>query len=357
MSARPRLSNWAAAVPFTAVCPHCRDAKFQVPWKKVDRPHTCPKCGQEFHLLPDDTPPALLVPAGQSVSAGTRLTAPVVPPPPSPVATEPTAEVPSPPTHDLRDRADAPTVMALLGVALFGLAVVASQFPYGRLVAAGLAGTGALLAGLSLFGLDGWRRVGWAGIGLNTLTLLLVLVLPGWLGLTGWVPVPEPGDGPKPVTAVGRDDGLPRPADWVDAGSAVWEQGDVRVAVIGASLVPPDPNPAVKAAPAGRKEWVVKVGLKLTNVGVARGIEFAGWPPAGPGAPQLTTAGGKTLALRPSATPPEKATVFPGKSAECWLVFAPPAAPDELRLELPPAAFGGPDSVRFRLPRALVFGR
>ncbi|MFO0847974.1 MAG: hypothetical protein U0871_05345 [Gemmataceae bacterium] len=266
---RSRLSNWAAAVPFTAVCPHCRDAKFQVPWKKVDRPHTCPKCGQEFHLLPDDTPPALMVPAGQSVSAATRLTAPVVPPPPSPAATEPAAEVPSPPTHDLRGRADAPTVMALLGVALFGLAVVASQFPYGRLVAAGLAGVGAILAGLSLLGLDGWRRVGWAGVGLNTLTLLLVLALPGWLGLTGWVPVPEPGDGPKPVTAVGRDDGLPRPADWVDAGAAVWEQGDVRVAVIGASVVPPDPTPAAKGAAPARKELVLKVGLKLTNVGVA----------------------------------------------------------------------------------------
>lgn len=333
-------------MPFTAVCPHCRDAKFRAPWRKIDTPHTCSKCGHEFHLFPDDTPPTLAVPSG-TVAVVPRTAGPAVAPAPDPTYQ---------PTREHREPTDTPTVLALFGVGLFGVAVVASQFPYGRFVAVGLAVVGLLLAGLSLLGLEVWRRVGWAGVGLNAFALLLALALPTWLGLDGWVPVPEVDTGPKPVTAVGRDGGMPRPADWVDATAAVWEQGDVRVAVTVAALVPPDP---AVAAVTGRQQWVLKIGLKLTNVGVARGIEFAGWPTAGPDQPQprLTTAGGHPLVLRPASAAPEKVTVFPGKSAEVALTFAPPTAADDLRLELPAAPFGGTDPVRFRLSRAMVFGR
>src|SRR5207248_7136221 len=130
-----------------------------------------------------------------------------------------------------------------------GVGTIASQFPYGRLIGLAPAGLGMLLAGLSLLGLEERRRwVGWAGVGANAFVLLLLVALPGWLGISTWTPAADPAAGPKPVTAVGRDGGLPSPADWVNAHRAVWQHDDVRVAVSSVGVGPLDPAgpPAAK---------------------------------------------------------------------------------------------------------------
>jgi hypothetical protein len=290
-------------------------------------------------------PPGGDAPGGLTAAAQEETAA--APPEPA-AAAEPSLPV-GPPVRTPPPQTDYALRLVLVALGLFGTAIVASQFPYGRYVAVPIAGLGLLLAALSLLGLERRRWVGLAGAGLNALAILLVVALPGWLGLSArWVPDTNPDAGPKPVTAVGREDGLPVAADWVDAKTAVWQQGDVRVSVTGVTVGPRDPA-------AKRPDLVLRVGLKLTNVGVARAIEFAGWPATPEGGPALTTAGGESFAHRPAADRAEPTTVRPGKSAEAVVAFAAPDKPTEdLRLELPAAAFGGTDPVRFRIPRSMI---
>ena len=325
----------------TAACPFC-DAKYRTPWKKLYTAMTCQKCGQEFILTQPDEPP--LTPS-DPLAGGKPAAAAAVDTAPAPAA--PTA--PAPTISAAARPGDAPLVMALVAAALVGAAALATLVPYGRIAATALASVGLLVAGMSLLGLEKRVWVGWAAAGLNALILAMVLALPDWLGLTGWTPLADPEQAPKPVTAVGRDGSLPRPADWVDASAAVWQQGDVRVAVTSVSLGPVN----LKAKdPAQRRELCLRVGLSVSNVGVARAIDIDGWD-APPKAPVLT-ADGEAVALRAGGVE-AAGKVFPGKSADGTLTFAPPpATAQELRLEIPAEAVGGTDPVRLRIPRSMV---
>jgi hypothetical protein len=357
-------------VPFVATCLHCRASKFRVPSKKRGTFMTCPKCSHDFMLVPtgsdvplvDYRPVELDDDADESVEPPARDESPTEPQAIETAETQPVEQPPLPtPTTEPVVVASAPPPAtdyalrtALVGLGFFGASMIASQFPYGRWVAAPLAVIGFIIAGLSLLGLEKLRAVGWAGVGLNGLAFLLVVAFPAWLGLSGWTPASDPETAPKPVTAVGRDGSLPKAADWVDAGQAVWEQGDTRVAVTTVSVGSLDATGGVKP-PEKKKERALRIGLKITNVGVARAIPFAGWsvPPAAE--PKLTTAGG--VAVKPLPSPAEKAMVYPGKSVETVLLFVPPEKPDDLRLELPAEAFGGTDPVRVTIPKAMIGGR
>ena len=361
------------AVPFTAVCPHCREARLQAPYKKRGKLVDCPKCGRPFMLVPEDEHTAPLVdydldaPGTERRKRTTPASEPApavataAPEPTAPATADPTTTVPpgelaptlfaAPPE---RKDADVPLRLALVGLALVGFAVLASQFPYGRIVGTALAVLGLLLAGVSLLGLEKRPWLGWAGVGVNLFALLLLVVLPSWLGVTDWTPQDNPDAGPKPVTAVGRDGSLPRPAEWVDAGQAVWEQGDVRVAVTSVTVGPSNPDASVP--PGKAREVALRIGLKVTNVGVARAVEFKGWATP-PDVPKLTTAAGKPVAVKNAGLPSGATTLYPGKSAELTLTFEPPAgAPEDYRLELPAQSFGGPDPVKFQIPQAMLRG-
>lgn len=364
------------AVPFTAVCPHCREARLKVPYKKRGKLVDCPKCGRPFMLVPEDGHSAPLVdydldapgrerrkrkPSAEPAAEPAATATAAAPEPTAPATSDPTTTAPPgeltptpfavPPE---RKDADVPLRMALAGIGFVGVAVLASQFPYGRLVGTVLAAVGLLFALLSLLGLEKRPWLGWAGVGLNLFALLLLVLLPGWLGISEWTPQGNPDAGPKPVTAVGRDGSLPKPAEWVDASQAVWEQGDVRVAVTSVTIGPANPEPS---APQGKKrETVLRIGLKVTNVGVARAVEFKGWA-APPDEPKLTTAAGKPVPVKPAGLPAGAATIYPGKSAELALTFEPPAgAPEDYRLELPAQTFGGADPVKFQVPQAMLRG-
>ena len=375
-------------MPFNATCLHCRRAKFLVPDRQRGTFAHCPRCGEDSMMVPDEGTGTTLVdyklfepePKRRShkaaaaveelaeeeeafaVAAETRP-ADATPTQPSPTS----VTFPPRPSRGGADGAepdamkpDGAHFVALVTLAAFGLAMLATQVPYGRFVAVPLAAVGAAVAALTLFGLESQRWLGRAGVGLNSAAFALALLLPSWLGLSGWVPLADPESGPKPVTAVGRDGSLPKTAAWVNASQAVWEQGDVRVAVVGVEVAALDP--AAKSAEA-RRERGLRVTLKLTNVGVARGIPFDGWatPPTttptttpAPG-PTMTAAAGTVLALGPN---PGNATVtvLPGKSAECVLWFAVPVSAGELRLDLPAAAFAGPEPVRFSIPPTMIGG-
>ena len=370
-------------MPFNATCLHCREARFLVPDRKRGTFARCPRCRQESMMVPDEGTGSAVVdykpfeaePRGRrkavaaapeidddevfAVAAETRpADAAPTRPHETPAATSPTPSRGTPgEAGPDATKPDGAHYVALATLAAFGLAVLVTQVPYGRFVAVPLAAAGAAVAGLTLFGLEAQRWLGWAGVGLNSAALALALLLPSWLGMSGWVPAGDPEAGAKPVTAVGRDGSLPKAAAWVNAAQAVWEQGDVRVAVLAVEVAPLDP--AAKS-PEARRDRGLRVTLKLTNVGVARAVPFDAWaasPTASPpgAGPTLTTAAGVTIAARPAAAA-GKVSVFPGKSAECVLWFAVPAAAEELRLDLPAAAFAGTEPVRFSIPPTLIGG-
>ncbi|QEL16010.1 hypothetical protein [Limnoglobus roseus] len=354
-------------MPFTAVCLHCRASKFRVPFKKRGTFATCPKCAQEFMLVPDSSVDIPLMeykaipfdddsdetpsPSGSEIlveSAETTTTAPQ-----SLKTTE--IAIPVIPSSVPTVSGDAPDYavrMALVGCGFVGVSMIASQFPYGRFVAGPLAVIGLLIGGLSLLGLEKRTWLGWAAVGLNTMALLLVAAFPSWLGLTGWTPASDPEKAPKPVTAVGRDGSLPKTAEWVDASQAVWEQGDVRITVMSVAVAAVDP---MSKSPEKRKERVLRLTLKLSNVGVARGIEFTSWSPSPTAETKLTTTAGTSML--PRAVTADKATLYPGKSAESVLTYAAPDKFDDLRLEIPSQVFGGPEPARILIPKSLISGR
>lgn len=353
-------------MPFIAECLHCRGSRFQVPNKKRGTFEHCPKCDREFLLVPqssvdsqlvaynfdpteDDDPdePTAAVPLPElqptTVAVAELQPEPVVAPP---------IVVESQPAHIEPSSIEPATVGALVALGLFGFSILVSQFPYGRFVAGPIAVLGVIIAAFAWLALERRQWLGALALALNLLAVLLVTALPSWLGLSTWTPSEDPEAAPKPVTAVGRDGSLPQVADSVDASKAVWQQGDVRIAVTHATIGAWDPE--AKTAEK-RKERALRIGLKVANVGVARTIDFTGWKLVPPDEPKLAQAG-KVLSVRASSHT-GTSIIFPGKSAECDLTFVVPTGKDDLQLELAPSAFSGTDTVRFSIPRAFVSGR
>ncbi len=341
------------STPFVAVCPFCKKMRFRTTLKKYGQFVECRQCRQPFILVPDDPssiPADVLAAAAKAASAK---------PPPAekyatPEASVPTlsaaavetreVSVPTGPT-EVGKSTNVPLAFALGSVILFGAGILLTQIPYGRFVAVAFGLAGLFLAGLSLLGIEKRKWIGFAGVGLNLVGLVLVLALPDWLGGLTWLP--PTGDSNQPVTpmAVERNGGKRQAADWVDAEKAVWEHADVRIELASATVGPPDAKAKDTAA---KRDPVLKITLKVTNIGVARAIEFNAWTAGSP------TPGGPLLAATP--TPPGTiAKILPGKSADIVLNFpAPAGTPGTLRLELPGTAVGDPELIRFEIPGSMI---
>lgn len=320
-----------------AVCPHCHDAELQIPAELSGTDVVCRRCGKKFLFQPvtksvfDSDPPR-----GRKAKAAAP--------------------------ESSTDQPDYALWFVLAGVGLFGPAIIATQFAYGRIAAVVLLVLGMLLAAVGLLGLEAKRWAGWLTLGANAAGVLVVSLFPGLLGATTWLPQKPETTEFKVPTAVTRD-GPARPVQWVEAGSAVWEMGDTRVAVAAAAVEPPTkPKAGTPPTADTDKTPTLRITIQLTNVGLARSIDFPGWfipppavPPPGsppPPAPKLTADG---KAVPPKANPAAAVRpVPPGKSVETALLFALPQYRDELRLELPPEPFGGTEPVRFRVPWSMV---
>ena len=185
--------------------------------------------------------------------------------------------------------------------------------------------------------------LGWTGVGLNAFVLVLLVALPGSLGLSRW----WPESAPENAT---RTDGGPTD-DWVDAGEAAWELDGVRVALTFATIAPAPSAGTARGKPK-RSLWI---GVAVTNVST-RAFEFFGWDGPATERPTLTTADGNPLEGKRAGGPAARRTIPPGKSAECLVVFDAPLAPEkrDLLLELPAEAFRGAVPVRFRIPHAQI---
>lgn len=243
------------------------------------------------------------------------------------------------------------------------MAMLASQFPYGRVIGLGIAGVGFLI-GLGCLIAEGRAQLlGAAAMALHLVAIGLLLFAPSWLGLVPWrTPAGGGPEGPHSVElgthAVGR-------TDRIDASKASWAFDDIRVSVRTTGIGPielVDPSGARRQT----RESYLKILVRVANTGVSRRVELSGWAAnTGLDAVRLTDPAGKALKLKAfdagwSPAGVVKATgVVPGQSAEIVLVYEPPtpvspkpkaARVEHLRLELPGQAVGTPDPIRFHIP-------
>jgi hypothetical protein len=342
-------------VPIIAVCPYCRTGRVRAPERAIGQAAVCPRCQANFTVidsgeteevarrrvgapsvpLPRPVPDSDPVPLDQTPTAVNETTALVTVPRPAP------APAPVPVADDEKSQGPDPVrVATVIAFLLAGLGLVAAQLPYGRFGTVGACVLGGFLGTAAAFGA---RRPVYAigAASLNGLTVLVALLLPGWLGLNSWRPSPAAKE-EHAVHVLGTE-GLEKPkSDWLDL-SQTWQLDDVR-AKGSASY-----GPVELAGPMGKVAWTKKsyvaIRVKIGNVGVAREIKFAGWDPA---AVKLTDAAGTPIppakfeaGWAPTETSKPK-SLTPGKSADWVMLFESPPNPTEyLRLELP----GGPAGV------------
>lgn len=357
-----------------AVCPYCRRGGVRAPERAVGAVATCPKCGSHFTVVPTDDPPPIddptPLPAPRPAAPPTDETrphataedvtepSPVLPPDPPPVPRPPV--VVSAPADESAAAADFAQVVALGSLLLFGAAMLATLFPYGRAVGLGLAGVGAV-AGLVCLVAEGRARlIAAAGAVLNLGTVALLALAPGWLGLDPWQ-AGAADDAPTGPQAIRHDTGIATAADWVDAAEASWGFRDVRVTVHSVALAPVE-LVGPKGAKRRTKEQYLRLALRVSNEGVERRIELSGWA-VGAGTPGVRLTDPAGTPLQPKvfdqgwepARPGYMSGLFPGKAAEVPFTFEAPAARVEyLRLELPGAAVGLEEPIRFQLPWSAV---
>jgi hypothetical protein len=294
--------------------------------------------------MPDETEPLPVMPGDEPPRRTSK-------PEPAPVVTRAAA------TPAEAEPADPGQVLGLLALILVGVAVVASQFPFGRIVAGVIAGVGAV-AGLAALAAEGRAKLyGGLAMGFHAIILLVVLLLPTWLNLDPWTTsAPELPRGP---VAVEHGSGATRPitaTDWLDSSNSSWECRDVRVSVRSA-IVAPLELIGPKGAKRLTKEPYVQLTVRMANVGVERHLPLSGW--ATGQAEGLALTDGAGTALKPATFEdgwaPEPMLpldrVMPGHAAEVRFVFAaPPAKTDTLRLTLPGSGVGLPtEEIRFQI--------
>lgn len=380
-------------MPILAVCPYCHEGKVRAPNHAVGLSATCPRCQSCFTIVASEEPKT-----PQTGPAAVRAAAPPAKPIGSSAvvattvpkteftnderlerAVNDTAEsTVSPPVTVLPPARPMPVyvpekpkpefsfVLGLIAVIVAGVALAASMIPiYGRIVLTVIAFVGLMLSGVSLLTTEKKYLVPALSAAANGLALLMAVALGRWIGLGPWLPERSQED-PRIVKAVSYSGEEAIPAEWVDISKAAWQQDDVRVTVKASSIAPLE-----LAGPGGKKKWTkekyLQVWIQIKNSGVARPIEFRGWPlvelPNDP-IPQLRDSTGKTVPLkkfegewRPEGRPEPK-MLFPGKTSEQLLIFELPEPKiDYLQLELPAGAFGGTEPVRLMIPRGSILYR
>jgi hypothetical protein len=380
-----------------AICPYCREGGVRAPDTSVGAAATCPKCKSSFTVVPSDDklpgwakvpdfspppkPTARKEPAPPTSPVDeTRADArspdrtepsPVLPGEPKPKskakhqpdaaptpAPDPTAAPDAAPTSAVRAVAhDLGLVFGLAALILVGPAMLVSQVPYGRVIGLVLAAVGFVAGLLSLGGEGRAKLAGGVAMGAHVLVAVFLLFLPSWLGLEEWGgPPPEEVKGP---VAVEHGTGVPLsagPTDWIDAARSSWEYKDTRVTL--RSALGPVVLTGPKDAKRTTKEPYLQLVVQVANVGAAREIPLSGWA-AGQGVEsvRVTDSAGKTLlpatfdgGFAPAERGRPVPRALPGHASEVALVYTAPTPRSEyVRVQLPGAAVGAADDIRFRI--------
>jgi hypothetical protein len=256
---------------------------------------------------------------------------------------------------DEHEPTDFGLVFALSSLCLVGPAMIATLFPFGRIIGLVLALVG-FVVGLLALGSEGRTRL--AGAGASVLhfgTLMLLLFLPSWLGLDSWggPDVPEEPKGPFAVDASGKKNPV-SPNDWL-GGDKSWQNGDARVSV--RAGVGPVELLGPKEKKRTTKENYLHLTIQVRNVGFEKVIPLSGWA-SGTGAEGVTVTDANGKALAPATfdadwVPTERGRpaprAVPGHGSEVLLLFtAPPAKTDSVRIQLSSAALGMEHEIKFR---------
>jgi hypothetical protein len=362
-----------------------------VPEARLGSSVTCPRCRNSFTLAPMVNPPALPPREPRIVPRKAAPAPPVAviekPAPRPAVAPEPVEDdapaVQPPSVEEIlaepSGAADAPPLSVTHATNYPGLAAfLLGSFAF---LAAAVLHRGGITFGLGLaglvLGLVGFLVAGAprrlvlpaAGVAASLAAVVVAVFLPQWLGLSPlWSP-PKPPDQPgEAVMALSGAGGL-RPVEdgevaWVDASRDALLHGDVRLRVSSATVGPAAFEPVPGQKPPS--ERCLTIGLRITNAGIVRKVNYTSWGGAAPGRPRLV------LRDNQGRTYPEKAFSFgwvvkgrtatasipPGKTLDDVLVFeAPPAAVEYLRLELPGSAVGAEGPFRMEVPRSMIVFR
>jgi len=264
------------------------------------------------------------------------------------------------------ERADPPDmglVIALVALILVGVAVVVSQFSFGRVIAVGIAGLG-FVGGLAALLSDGRAKLAGAmAVGLHGLILLAVLFLPSWLRLDPWQTPLELGrpEGPQAVEHGGGHLSPVSPVDWIDAGKFSWQNNDVRVTVRSAFLGSVEGS-GKKDAKRMSKDQYFHIYLRVANAGIEREIVLSGWA-VGQKVEEVVVTDPAGKIFKPARLEENKLTdrgkplahLFPGNKSEPYLIFAAPQSkPESLHVRLPGSAVGASEEIRFQIGRALL---
>lgn len=408
-------------MPVDVTCPSCA-AHLRVPRKLITagEPIACLKCGVPMDVIQiaaqvaagTQVRPAPRNDAGVPVSAapcefcevrldrfqflkqavkvcprcGKRLAADEPEPPPVASATEPAAaprmpravpvpfSVPQPESDpefaELPDAAAQPSAalrlpgLNLCGASaclLAGLALVFASFWWLHYLTIPLAMTGLLLAPIGLLaqekkGVSEWL---WTGIGEagNLAVLGVALFWPQTFGLawyrgarTPTIALDQPvlmSPGAKRITPLDA-------SSWVEAGQGAIRHGEVQVRLKAARI---DVPPADKRAAAATPSLVVE--LRVSNVGLTRMVDYAGWRDD---APSLRDVAGRSYrflsagAGTPATTDQGRARqLAPGLYVDEVLRFEPPQATvAALFVELPGAALHLKEPLKFKIDRSQI---
>lgn len=327
-----------------ALCPYCRRGGVRAPERIIGSVATCPKCGSQFTIVPKEQ--------AEDLTPDTR---------PFTVAsdvTEPSPVLPAPAASEPHEGRDAAFSTSLIASTLFGLGVVATQFPFGRFIGLGLCGLGLLLSLIALLGEGLARKIGAAAAGLNLIAIALLAFMPTWLGYDPKFNE-ESAALPKGPHSLSLSTNDVAASDRTDASKALHANADVRIGV--RAFVQPIDLIGPKGENRRTRENVLQLQLGITNAGVERRIALSGWAAGNSDGIELTDPSGtplKVKSLEAGWKPAgfEKTEgVFPGKTAELVLLFEPPTSTkakriDYLNLDLPGAAVGLVEPIRFKIP-------
>ena len=248
-------------------------------------------------------------------------------------------------------------VLALAALILVGPAMLASQLPYGRIIAIPLAAVGCI-AGLLCLGSEGKARLFAAGaVVANLIALLILLFLPSWLHLDPWGgpggAADEQAKGPQRVDR-GSGEAVPLSAnEWLDPWRYSWQLGDIRISA--QSLVAPVDLVDSKDIKRTSKKQYFQLGLEIRNVGVERELPLSGWAVEGTSGITVTDSSGH--ALEPARFEPgwslvqtrQYSRAMPGHAVTLFLVYAAlPAKTEYVRIQLAGSAVGVKEDIRFQ---------
>ncbi len=366
-----------------AICPYCRSGGVRAKGTALGASAKCPKCKSSFTIVPDDDlpdwvakasadavvisapsgeKPKLKLPAVEETRAMDALDvtepSPVLPaePRPQPRPAAQTAPVFTPDAGEPAAPTDAGFLLALGALTLVGPTVLASQLPFGRIIALALAAIG-FVGGLLCLGAEGRARIGGALAALlHAGVAVVVLLLPSWLNLDPWdaPPIEEP-QGPVVIEHGTGIKTMTTPGAVLDAGRSSWQLKDVRVTV--RSVVGPVELRGPDNAKRMTKESYLQISVHIANVGFEREVSLSGW------AAGLTTDGvrvtdgsGKQLdpAKFEGTFTPDRGRpaprAMPGNVSEVRFLFpAPPKKTDSVQVQLSGVAFGYPEDIKFRI--------